>query len=250
MQSPFLQNGGAIALSASNPNDNIIIYQSNYGTIMTCSEIPSDYLWWTYVPPTPILEQRGLSPRVLSCEINKINEMAARLTRIPDSECSKFASIIGFILFVLGLVLLFRSMFEFDADHEIYMATFPTICYIIMVVIGLVVLITVSCEACSKKQWAIKSAKEKIRNYIECDLNEKYQRSNGIRWTIAESKMVCVTTRNHVSTTSNISYYHIMISCVAIVDNVALINVHPNGSEDESVVEGGDNKTEESDSVE
>eukprot|EP01084_Bolivina_argentea_P162957 283535_1 len=139
---------------------------------------------WQYTTPTPALEQRGLTPSILRNEIHEINE---RMTVKSKNKCSKgsiFMSIIGFVVFVIGLIILFTDYITVGVP-------------IILVGVGLVTVgLNRYCGCFNKNS---NNNFLQVQEYVECDLNEKYQKSHGIRFSMILGvciKISCIDTFN------------------------------------------------------
>ncbi len=92
--------------------------------------------------------------------------------------------------------------------------------------IGFVIYCISMCYTQNRKSNGIKKATETVCNYFQFNLNEKYQKTNGIGFDIIESIFATVNTDDADTDT----YYHISVKPVDMNDNDAIIMV------DESLV--------------
>eukprot|EP01083_Nonionella_stella_P227769 807825_1 len=157
---------------------------------------------WLYSPPTPLLQAKGLTPSVLQQELNIINEKG---NRIVSGGCFNLCGILLFTglmisgFYLVASIYLFKSVtIPFYVQILIYFLMGGSMCLISICLIDR--------HNKAKSDWA------SLRQYIEIELNEQYQLSQGIRWTISEEKYVYQQTKSAAKV-----YYHILIQAVDIV---------------------------------
>lgn len=205
MNHPFISNSGGYIAT----NNNILIEQRKYVYTGCCSSLSSEFITYNYTPPTPILEERGLTPLVLQKEILSIEAKANKTAR-DNSQCTnrlRICALISFIILVCG-----GSLFAlYPSKHKMALLIVGA-CLSFIGLMGLIIL----CNSTRyKKLMARDLALDTLRYYVEIVLNEKYQKRNGIRWSIVESETAYVNARTGQQVSASIPYYNIGISCVA-----------------------------------
>eukprot|EP01084_Bolivina_argentea_P153364 267421_1 len=205
----------------TNYNDDILIHQSKIDyvcSVCCCMQIPDDVVTWNYVAPTPALEQRGLTPQVLRNEIDTIQKGFAHHTKLP-TKFMLFVVISALLVFIAGNIGTWTS---YKCSEDVYEDYGCSVSYVWLGVLlfGFVVLIICWIYDRMRKSQVIIDALEIVKEYVEVDLNEKYQKTKGIRWSIIEEKLVYVARSNQgAQTTRSIKYYHIGIRCVSFGNN-------------------------------
>ena len=129
------------------------------------------------------MEQRGLTSSVLRDEIDRIENRANSDTRMKGGDLLCTISSIGFIVFVVGCVLVgiwIDCSIEWNSDKDCGTGISAWVCF----VVGFIVWFRYICVDRYRRDKAVNNALDNIRNYVEIDLNEKYQKTMGIRWSI------------------------------------------------------------------
>ena len=234
-------------------NDNIVIHQSDPTNtcsegLCCCKQLPSDMVRWNYVAPTPALEQRGLTPTVLRNELNVIQNKFADAVKLSPKQIryTSIAAIIGLLTLVIGNFGLWISLTECAGYCDSYYE--DSCCsvnygWLVPATAGLVILSICAFLNRRAKAKVFNEALDAIREYVEIDLNEKYQKTTGIRWSILEEKLITVTQSNQGTTTTTLRYCHIGINCVAVINNTVIVvnnNEHNIQSQQVSQASEGD----------
>ena len=134
--------------------------------------------------PTQELIQRGLTKDILLKELNNINIKSKEI--FESVSCKKIfiipiifiiCTIIGFLLYPTGL---FATIYTLSIVGCIMCPSF-----------GLITLIT-CCFISIKRKKIYNNQFELVKNYIEIELNEKYQKKYGIKWSITERTRIYI----------------------------------------------------------
>eukprot|EP01083_Nonionella_stella_P255242 876320_1 len=99
MLDPLVANNSVVLT-----NNDILVYQTEYGNSCVCFSMPP--ITWNYTAPTPVLEQRGLTPTILRNEIRAINRLAAELSKDENLRRFGIISIIGCIVGIIGFIMM------------------------------------------------------------------------------------------------------------------------------------------------
>ena len=223
MRDPLYSNNAALVVT----NNDLFIKQreyTNYGCVC-CPHLPSDFISYQYVAPTPILEQRGLTPSVLESEIRGIESVGNSATHAKDTPVFKIAVLILVAVLIIGGFIMLVAWYECDEFRDC-----PSLSWagLIVIIVGFIGLCVCGSTAYATKMKKLNYALDAIQKYVELDLNEKYQRVNGIRWSILESQNITVWKYSDGSRRTNINkYYHIGVSLVTpSVNTLIAINVN------------------------
>jgi len=155
---------------------------------------------WTYSSPTPLLEQRGLSAQVLQQELNTIESVCQQRYDAGKNPNLKRICAIVTVIDIILLVVMLVVMLGASTYNS-------TLTMISGMVIGL--------SFWGMGFWWFRNLKqtmegvlEGLKQHLEVELNGKYQKSSGIRWTLQEERVY--------SGKNSVLYYHIVVSCVDV----------------------------------
>mmetsp|Transcript_31822 Transcript_31822/g.51162 ORF Transcript_31822/g.51162 Transcript_31822/m.51162 type:complete len:228 (-) Transcript_31822:204-887(-) len=186
--------------SIGGPNDTVLkIHRERQQAQYACGPLPAPM--WTYSDPTAALQQRGLTPQVLRQELALIH---AKSGEAMQGYQNRLPMVLA--LFVAVPVTLILAMVLFQ-----YIEWWG------FVLCGLCGLLAIICcfKVTGSMQRELNPRYESIKQYIECDLNAKYNQ-RGIYWCIAEKaiwvkgRAMGQTGRRHVVKSQIL--YHILIS--------------------------------------
>eukprot|EP00485_Elphidium_margaritaceum_P006610 CAMPEP_0202688590 /NCGR_PEP_ID=MMETSP1385-20130828/4089_1 /ASSEMBLY_ACC=CAM_ASM_000861 /TAXON_ID=933848 /ORGANISM="Elphidium margaritaceum" /LENGTH=250 /DNA_ID=CAMNT_0049343599 /DNA_START=37 /DNA_END=789 /DNA_ORIENTATION=+ len=184
-------------------------------------------LKWAYRAPTPLLVEKGLSPKILQQELDIIHNKSEEsvqglrnyfaLVWIP-LLC---AIILGTILTLIGTV----GVEDYDDPRNKHWKN-----AIYVFAVGIVSIpLTFTCAAYKTKNQYLKAIGI-LREYIDISLNEKYQNADGIQWTLKEEKKVEIINNKPQEVTN----YHITVSCtqqqIVIQPQPLIVYVDQNGN--------------------
>merc|ERR1719295_334121 len=155
---------------------------------------------WDYAAPTPDMEAKGLFPSKLQEILQQINNDADEaMTQHFNPNLKKllFLPLIPLILLILGLIDFIGNINRFEIICGV--ATF--ICWI--------------CSFCIVEYlWkrAHQICVDQMKQYVEGELNEQWQRRHGIRWSIATTQVVDTHGTGSDRRISTKTLYHIQIT--------------------------------------
>merc|ERR1719384_676478 len=145
---------------------------------------------WTYTPPTPQLEKKGLTSKTLQEIIENINQNAEK--DFKDSYHPNFGYFVLFLSYIgmiAGFIIIVIGTEEtiFIGAHSgkslIWIGAATLILSVLLMAITYCVV-----SAFYKK--AALFAMDNVKQYVEATLNEKYQKGNGIGWSIITEQTI------------------------------------------------------------
>eukprot|EP01083_Nonionella_stella_P303436 1050450_1 len=180
----------------------IIIRQNTYIPEDHCSASDESGLNWTLTPPTPLLESKGLASDVLNGIIIGISQNAKKdylANYNPNSAWIVFLPccgvIIGMIVCAIGHIIAGSVVFGISA----------------------VATVITSAIWNRKKTNALQFAMENVRQYVEITLNEQWQASNAIRWSIVPEQTIQTSGSGDSSRITTHTLYHIGVTSLQSV---------------------------------
>jgi len=170
--------------------------------------------------PTPELERRGLSPDTLKSIIDDINSNAEQQYQQKKHCFNRWWYLIPLILLALDIIIFaaaplrtnncpdsvdsdttikyIRSYNYCNESHTVWYwigCAIATMLWFFLFIILPMILFYIRCS--QKKK--IRKCMESMRDYVEKDLNERFQKSNGIRWCILERQIIMNGSKGRVS---------------------------------------------------
>ena len=198
---------------------------------------------WLYAPPTPQLQEKGLTPDVLQEIVDEINENAKRdynENYYPNIGLILCLPIIGILtgagIFVFGLIKVHtapRLDGEWDGECNVY-----TVSGVIIVAISYLLCPLMVFIIGAFTNIEMKITMDNVREKVEKDLNEAYEKSNGISWSIQEEQTKVFVKEDHHIRTYIQQWYHIAVSPIGDIsvlqedsdsDDDHIINIQPDG---------------------
>merc|ERR1712096_299259 len=159
-----------------------LIRQSQIRRGGICSTHPPQ---WQYTTPTPSLQQRGLTPQTLRETIDSINQTAAR-----DFE-NNFNANYALLPVAPALGSLISIIFMVASIGSTKSGAGSFIAGIILFHLFIFCAIAACVVSHKHKVSAIEGARGAMQQFVEVTLNEQWQNSHGVRWTmVAEQTLV------------------------------------------------------------
>ena len=181
---------------------------------------------WSYVSPTPTLESQGLTPSTLKCILDTINKNVQRDYLSKFNPCYQYFSYLPYIGILIGFGLIISDIMNLEKDP-----------WIGVIIIAISIILAAISSFIVKRLYikAVLYALYNMKLYVQVTLNQEWQRSNGIRWTIISERAIgSGQLRRGRRKMHPYTWNHIGIS--SIQRNIMIYNHHANQSVQSVVV--------------
>ena len=171
-----------------------------------CNDIPIDLApQWDYVNPTPDMEAKGLTPTVLREIVDGINEKSQADYRknYPDIKQKKCVRISQLGVILLGAFFIIDAA-AFSAS-TLYFTFWIGVTLVVFGIFWFQWSVVLRCNQ------AVRVANDyipKMKQYVEVDLNEQWQKTKLIRWAVNVETVLMGKHRiqmHHIEVTSMLS---------------------------------------------
>jgi len=163
---------------------------------------------WSYASPTPDMEAKGLTPsklREILQQINNDSDNTMAQNFNPNLPKVRF---IPFVLILIGMIICTTSMGSTGGSGTFLVG---------MALFGIGGFGTVGSFwfVNSRHMQAVQMCVDQLRQYVEGELNEQWQKAHGIRWSIGTTQILQTdgTSRNRGIAARTL--HHIQITSVA-----------------------------------
>jgi len=163
---------------------------------------------WSYSSPTPDMEAKGLTPSKLREILQQINNDSNKTMAQNFNPNLPKVRFIPFVLILIGMIICTTSMGSTGGSGTFLVG---------MALFGIGGFGTVGSFwfVNSRHMQAVQMCVDQLRQYVEGELNEQWQKAHGIRWSIGTTQILQTdgTSRNRGIAARTL--HHIQITSVA-----------------------------------